>query len=53
MKKTYIQPSTDVIQVNTEKMFCESLGINSSTTLGDGDTGTFLSRDGSDWDDED
>ena len=47
MKKTYLQPQMDIVIVEAEKIFCESLGVK-----GNADDMTQLSR-GGDWGDED
>ena len=58
MKKTYIQPQTEVAEMRTETMICGSRGVTSNKGIGYGgvDDGGVLdpaSRRGSDdWDDE-
>lgn len=45
MKKIYLQPATNIVNIETEAMFCESVGVK-------GDAGQMqqLSRE-SDWED--
>ena len=49
MKKTYINPETKVITIETMHMIAESMAVISSGKSFD----NSLSRDGGDWDDED
>ncbi len=52
MKKTYLNPTIEVVEVKTEQLLdVTSLGKDSSTTISDNDA--VLGRGGSDWDDED
>ena len=53
MKKTYLNPTTDIIRVETQQMIAQSqLGVYSNDTEGISDNGQVLSRGGSSWDDE-
>ena len=50
MKKTYMNPTTDIVRVETQQMIAQSLGVNSSETIKD--TNKILSRQGGAWDDD-
>lgn len=50
MKKQYINPSTLIVNVQLQGMLCESIAINSDTTV---NAGSALGRrGGSVWDDD-
>lgn len=44
MKKTYMQPNSAIVRVAIQQLLSESLGVNTTKTLGDTDKGTFLGR---------
>lgn len=48
MKKTYINPDTQVIVLETMQMIAESMNVNNDTTKGFNES---LSRGDSDWED--
>ena len=50
MKKTYMNPTTDIVRVETQQMIAQSMGVNSSETISD--TNKILSRQGGAWDDD-
>ena len=56
MKKEYMKPQMEVVEIQTAQMLCvskvDSLGGNSGLGLGGGSNGAARVRESDDWDDE-